>query len=234
MDTKNILLELRKKQGMSQDEMAEKLFVTRQAVSRWENGETIPNIDTLKLISKIFGISLGNLLGLKDNKLCWFKQDVFDFSYRAAGILIHNSKVLLQKPNNTNEYAFPGGVVIFGETAAEALIRRWHQETGLDIDVGELKWVEENIFVYDGKPCQQICLDYIVNLKSGQEGFLPDGFASLTYSQDDENAVYFYWIPLEEVQDLKVYPEKATELLLRLDDPLKYLSYSEDDAKNYK
>ena len=39
METKDILLELRTKKGLSQDELAEKIFVTRQAVSRWENGE---------------------------------------------------------------------------------------------------------------------------------------------------------------------------------------------------
>ena len=52
MDTKNIILELRTKKGLSQEELAEKVFVTRQAVSRWENGETTPNTETLKLLSK--------------------------------------------------------------------------------------------------------------------------------------------------------------------------------------
>lgn len=46
----------------SQAEFAEKLPVTRQAVSRWENGETIPNADTLKLIAKTFDVSVGVLL----------------------------------------------------------------------------------------------------------------------------------------------------------------------------
>ena len=40
METKDIILELRNKAGLSQDDLAEKVFVTRQAVSRWENGET--------------------------------------------------------------------------------------------------------------------------------------------------------------------------------------------------
>ena len=48
MESKDIILELRTKKGMSQEELAEKVFVTRQAVSRWETGETVPNIETLK------------------------------------------------------------------------------------------------------------------------------------------------------------------------------------------
>ena len=43
METKDIILELRKKRGLSQDELANKVMVTRQAVFRWENGVTIPN-----------------------------------------------------------------------------------------------------------------------------------------------------------------------------------------------
>ena len=45
---------LRTKKGLSQDELAAKVMVTRQAVSRWENGETVPNTETLKLLSKGF------------------------------------------------------------------------------------------------------------------------------------------------------------------------------------
>lgn len=63
MQTKDTLLALRKKLGLTQDEFAEKLLLTRQAVSRWENGETVPNTDTLKLISETFQVSIDYLLG---------------------------------------------------------------------------------------------------------------------------------------------------------------------------
>ena len=49
MNTQNVIYQLRTKSGLSQDELAEKAFVTRQAVSRWENGETVPNTETLNL-----------------------------------------------------------------------------------------------------------------------------------------------------------------------------------------
>lgn len=63
METKNVIVGLRKKNGFSQDELAEKVMVTRQAVSRWETGETIPNTETLKLLSKLFNVTINTLLG---------------------------------------------------------------------------------------------------------------------------------------------------------------------------
>ena len=70
METKEILLELRKKKHLTQDELAEKLFVTRQAVSRWEAGETTPNVETLKLLSKLFDVSINTLLGMPRQLIC--------------------------------------------------------------------------------------------------------------------------------------------------------------------
>ena len=70
MDTKEVIYDLRTKNGLSQDELAEKVFVTRQAVSRWENGDTVPNTETLKLLSKLFGVSINTLLGAPRQLIC--------------------------------------------------------------------------------------------------------------------------------------------------------------------
>ena len=70
MEPKNIILKLRTGKGMSQDELAEKIMVTRQAVSRWENGETVPNTETLKLLSKEFDVSINTLLGEPRKLIC--------------------------------------------------------------------------------------------------------------------------------------------------------------------
>lgn len=58
----NKLYELRKVSGLSQEEFAEKLNVSRQAVSKWERGETLPDTDNLITIAKLYGISLDELI----------------------------------------------------------------------------------------------------------------------------------------------------------------------------
>ena len=70
MNTKDVIYQLRTKNGFSQDELAEKVFVTRQAVSRWENGETVPNTETLKLLSNLFNVSINTLLGSPQKLIC--------------------------------------------------------------------------------------------------------------------------------------------------------------------
>ncbi|MBP5751094.1 MAG: helix-turn-helix domain-containing protein [Firmicutes bacterium] len=70
MSTQDVIYELRTKNGLSQDDLAEKVFVTRQAVSRWETGETVPNTETLKLLSKLFGVSINTLLGSPQKLIC--------------------------------------------------------------------------------------------------------------------------------------------------------------------
>ena len=70
MDAKEILLELRTKRGLSQEQLAEQVHVTRQAVSRWETGDTVPNTETLKLLSRLFDVSINTLLGSPRQLIC--------------------------------------------------------------------------------------------------------------------------------------------------------------------
>ena len=63
-------MKLRTERGRSQDELADKIMVTRQAVLRWENGDIVPNTDTLKLLSKEFDVSINTLLGEPRKLIC--------------------------------------------------------------------------------------------------------------------------------------------------------------------
>ena len=92
MNTGEVIHELRTKNGFSQDELAEKVFVTRQAVSRWENGETVPGTETLKLLSGLFNVSINTLLGSPRQLIC-----------QCCGMPLEDSIISREKDGTLNE-----------------------------------------------------------------------------------------------------------------------------------
>ncbi len=92
MESKEIIRELRTKNGLSQDELAEKVYVTRQAVSRWETGETVPNTETLKLLSRLFNVSINTLLGSPHQLYC-----------QCCGMPLEDENISHEKDGSFNE-----------------------------------------------------------------------------------------------------------------------------------
>lgn len=107
MDAKDMLYRLRKEKGLSQEELAEKVFVTRQAVSRWENGETVPNTDTLKLLSNLYDVSINTLLGSPHKLIC-----------QCCGMPLEDSIIGRNKDGSLNEnycrWCYADGVFTYG------------------------------------------------------------------------------------------------------------------------
>ena len=93
------IAEYRRARGMSQEEMADKLYVTRQALSKWENGISLPSVDMLCELSKMFSVSIEEILGLFERaprKL--HEDDIFrdhDRSYIVNAIASGEIKVSL-------------------------------------------------------------------------------------------------------------------------------------------
>lgn len=67
MNLSEKIIKIRQENNLTQDEMADKIFVTRQAISKWERGISYPSLDVLRLISKEFQISMNNLLSVNEN-----------------------------------------------------------------------------------------------------------------------------------------------------------------------
>lgn len=113
MDTRDVIFELRTKNGWSQEELAEKLYVTRQAVSRWENGETVPNTEALKLLSKVFDVSINTLLGSPRKLIC-----------QCCGMPLEDSTISKEPDGSFNEdyckWCYVDGA--FASTSMEELV----------------------------------------------------------------------------------------------------------------
>ncbi len=70
MAIKDVLPTIRKERGITQEELARKVFVTRQAVSRWENGETTPSIDMTKLLAIALDVPVMRLIDMPQEPAC--------------------------------------------------------------------------------------------------------------------------------------------------------------------
>ena len=92
MNLGNKILKLRKKKGLSQEELGEKIDVTRQTISNWELGETTPNIEQLKLLSKEFNISIDELV---DNDLQDVLVEKVSNTEKLAGMILKIIKIVL-------------------------------------------------------------------------------------------------------------------------------------------
>ena len=70
MEVKEILKNLREKNNLTQEQMAQRVNITRQAISRWDTGETQPDTQMLKVLSKEFDVSINTLLGSPRQLFC--------------------------------------------------------------------------------------------------------------------------------------------------------------------
>ena len=77
------ITEHRKRIGMSQDVLAERLFVTRQALSKWENGLSAPSLDSLAEMSRLFEVSFEEILGLSEGIIELREENIFEGRDRA-------------------------------------------------------------------------------------------------------------------------------------------------------
>ncbi len=131
MEFNEKLQELRKSRGLTQEELAEALFVSRTAISKWESGRGYPSIDSLKEISKYFSVTIDELLtgeklisiAEKENKsniqkLCDLLTGIVDlFSF----ILI----VLPLYPNPINGYIYSVNLFAYKETTSFNRMLYW-------------------------------------------------------------------------------------------------------------
>ena len=103
MELGNRIKELRKAQNINQDELAEKLFVSRQTISNWENDKSYPDIQSVLLLSEIFNVSVDQLLKGDVEKMERIiteqtQADIKKMNTYAIGMLISIVALLISTP----------------------------------------------------------------------------------------------------------------------------------------
>ncbi len=157
-----------------------------------------------------------------------FKTDEGVFSYRVAGVCVHDGCVLLQSTSNDPSLAFPGGHVAFGETNGETLAREFAEEMGAEIKVHGLRWAAEVFFPWGERRCHQICLYYDVEIVGGIP--MRGSFVGREQIGGRKFELMFRWVPIEKLggEGFVVYPTQCAELLKNGGGDVAHFVYRED------
>jgi 8-oxo-dGTP pyrophosphatase MutT (NUDIX family) len=141
------------------------------------------------------------------------------FNYRVAGVAIVDGKVLLHKTPSDKFWSLPGGRASLFEFSKDTLIREMQEETGMDVEVGEMLWVSENFFVYNDIKHHELGFYYKMEIPS-----LTDQNDFIGVEGDSE--LLFKWHAVNEIANIKIYPEFLTTELAQ--NPLRMKQFSSD------
>ena len=140
------LQELRKNKGLTQEELAEALFVSRTAISKWESGRGFPSIESLKGIASYFSVSIDDLLS--SEKLLYIAEEenksnmrgVLDLLFGLVDMCAFLLIVLPLYPNTIDGYVYSVNLVSYVETTSFNRFMYWVLFISL-IGLGVLKTV---------------------------------------------------------------------------------------------
>lgn len=131
MEFNEKLQELRKSRGLTQEELAEALFVSRTAISKWESGRGYPSIDSLKEISKFFSVTIDNLLS--GEKILFVAEKENQSNIRKICDLLMGTVdlfslmliILPLYPDPVNGYIYSVGLTAYSDTTSFNLMLHW-------------------------------------------------------------------------------------------------------------
>lgn len=148
------------------------------------------------------------------------------FTYRVAGVCIHNGYVLTHKSEMDDFYALPGGRVEILEFSEDALRREMREELGVEIHLERLLWIIENLFIYEGRQRHELGLYYLMSL-DGAEG-LYDKHKTIRCL--DAPHLTLQWLPLSELHDFKLLPTLLTSRLFDLPSTLQRILHEDYES----
>lgn len=152
--------------------------------------------------------------------------DVGDYklNVRAAGIMIHNGKILVHRNINSDHYALIGGRVEIGENSADTIKREVKEELGKDIDITGYVATIENFFEMKGSKFHEILFVYKIE-------FLDEDDKKIDYTlknNESKDYLQYEWLDLDKIEEYPVLPKAIKSVLMEKNFPIHKIN---DDLK---
>lgn len=159
-------------------------------------------------------------------RMITFDHDNARFTYRVAGIALHNGRVLLNTVQGFDFWFLPGGRCELREAATEALVREMREEMSLEVRVERLLWVVENFFVFQGITNHELGLYFLMSLPPDSGLYdTQELFAGTEQSID----LIFQWHRLDELDRVPLFPAFLRQTLQAIPATVEHIVHTDSD-----
>ncbi len=133
-----------------------------------------------------------------------FETEEGRFNYRVCGIILHDAKVLVMKDRRSPYYYLPGGRVMLGETAEDAILRELREELEIDCRIQRPLWLNQGFFQEDvtGEHFHELCIYFLMDISGADLLTRGESFEGV----EVRNGHRFTWLPIDRLQEEYFYP----------------------------
>lgn len=150
------------------------------------------------------------------------------FTYRVAGVALHEQHVLLQSSSDTNFWFMPGGRAEMLESAHTTIHREMLEELGVEVHIERLLWLVENFFVYRGRAGHELALYFLITIPPLPHLYRRDAPFKLP---DEQGTMLTYnWFPLDKLDTITVYPTFLRHKLQHLSDEIEHIVHTDEES----
>ena len=133
----------------------------------------------------------------------------YKLNIRAAGVIIHNNKILTHKNINNDHYCLPGGRVEIGESSEETIRREIKEELGKDIEITGYIVTIENFFEMKNKKYHEIFFIHKIEFKNKED----KNIDYTMYNVEGKEYLQYEWIDLNEIDKCNLLPACIKDIL---------------------
>jgi 8-oxo-dGTP pyrophosphatase MutT (NUDIX family) len=142
------------------------------------------------------------------------------FSMRAAAVVVHENRVLLQRSKRWGFWFLPGGRVEHGEDAGTAIERELQEELGVNANTDRLLWLVEGFYQHAGRAHHELTFCFALSLP---ENLPLCKHSSVFHGQEEGRTLVFQWHPLTALERIDLYPAFLKDGLLAIPDRVTHI-----------